>query len=130
MTIEEFKVIVIHRGIESVKKKERGAELAGGLLGFKRCGKLHTPKDFYNAVSKERAKLHDIRMKLNGSFKFKKSEEYTKQLYICLQIEWTFEMMKVAWDFEKPQRYNFTPLSSRAIIKYGEIVGIATKIDG
>lgn len=115
MTITELRDKVIKEGIKSVKATETGARRRGGIKGFEECRKLETTEDFENALNDrhiEKIKLQDI---YYGNQDQVALDNYWEHRYATLQIEYCYEILKVAW--------GNPVISARAGLKYAELTG-------
>lgn len=113
MTAEKLKNYLIGRGIESVKKTEKGGKLKGGVEGFEICRALKAPEDFQKKLSE----LWDVGQKALGNdaaFTKEKENLYCRARYQALQVEFVFERLKCAWRFPN--------VSARAALDYSEIL--------
>lgn len=121
MTLPELKTLIIEKGLESVKTtyKDDDPRQAGGIEGFNKCKELDTPTEFTEAIRESRRKEWNIRKEDEGH-----NDLYVKQRYITLQIEYVFEILKVAWNHATPKLYSFPTISARATIQYAKFVGV------
>lgn len=125
MNIIELRDKVIEMGLDSVNKtyKEDDPRRDGGIEGFNKAKELQTPDDFITIIQNSREK--EIILRNSTSLGFDKpSPLYIKQRYITLQLEYVFEIMKVAWNNSTPKLYHFKVTSARATIQYSKIVGV------
>ena len=113
MTIEELKNHLIKRGIESVKKTEKGDNQVGGIEGFEMCYALRTPEDFDKKLEKLHKEAQAILFRRPDLTK-EEQELYWRIRYQFLQVEFVFERLKCAWRFQT--------LSARAALDYSEIL--------
>lgn len=121
MNLEELKNRIIEDGLSSIKKYESGPERKGGIKGFGLCRNLNTPKDFEQALRERRENELDMQ---KSYYRISKPtiERYWEHRYSTLQIEYCFEVLKVAWNLAGITKY--PTLSARAGIKYAELVGV------
>jgi len=110
MTIQELKEKVIESGIASVKKYEKGEQREGAIEGFELCRELNTPQECEKEL-KERRKKEIFDEDLRSDTK-----KYWRYRYATLQIEYWYEILKVA--------FCYPTISARAGIRYSQIVGV------
>ena len=111
LTLEQLKKKVIENGIKSIRKHEKRQErIEGALEGFRICEKLNTPMEFEWELKKRRKE--EMKLIDDGI----STKEYWQYRYATLQIEYCFEILKVAWEFPT--------VSARAVIKYSELIGV------
>ncbi len=113
-TIIDFQAHVIKKGIESAKKRESGAELMGALEGFDLCKKLTRPEEFEEMLTKCNKEDHDVLFREDRG----RGGLYRRLRYRTLQVEWVYEIMKVAWSTIGIKVGK--SLSARAVMKYHE----------
>lgn len=121
MNLKELKNRIIEDGLESIKKHEADPERKGGIKGFGLCRDLNTPKDFEQVLKERYANELDMQMSYHKIGK-PTIERYWEHRYTTLQIEFCFEVLKVAWNLAGITKY--PTLSARAGIKYAELVGV------
>ncbi len=110
MTLEQLIVKAIEDGIKSVQEQEHDPRrLAGYLAGFEICRSLQGPKDYADVLS--------VRHREEVEFRWQNDDVEGYWEYRCatIQIEWCYEIMKVA--------LRMYPLSSRAIHYYQKVMG-------
>lgn len=106
-------------GIESVKKTEKGARRRGGILGFEMARRAISMAELEQLIQASREREHRVRERYDN--KKATLPNYWEQRYITLQLEYTYEVLKVAYHDEHGR---YPVLSARAINKYAEIVGV------
>jgi hypothetical protein len=117
MDIKQLKDKVIEQGLISVATEKEEYAREGGKEGFEICRTLNTPEDFEKNLQERRQKeLEMITSKEN-------IDTYWRYRWATLQIEYVFEIMKVAWNqINLPLKY--ATLSGRAVIAYSKILSI------
>ena len=118
MTIEELKNYLIKRGIESVKKTEKGSKRLGGIEGFEMCESLYEPAEFENKIQELNKETRSIKRRRFHLTK-EEIEQYWRITCQCRQVEFVYERLKCAW--------RFPTLSARAVLDYSEILGNESK---
>ncbi len=114
ITLQDFQLFAIKRGIESAKRDESGVELMGALEGFDVCVRLVKPEEFMEAIEKCHKEEREALQREDKG----RGGLYRRLRYKTLQVEWIFELMKVAWGTAGIKVGN--TLSSRAVMKYHE----------
>lgn len=102
--LEQFKQLVIDRGIKSAKAKETGARLEGALEGFAIARKLENLEQFDRAIKQryliEQTLRHDcLETEVEFPFCLKKdsssAENYWRYRYATLQLEYVAGILRV-----------------------------------
>ena len=102
-------------GIAEVKVTENGARRVGGILGFQICKRLLTPEEFETVLADRHQK--EVEMVFKCSKKEITTHEYWCHRYATVQVEYVWEVMKVA--------YHYPMLSARAMMRYANIIGVS-----
>lgn len=116
MDVNELKNKIIKEGIEGCKKDFNGVERDASIQGFEMCRNLKTMKDFEREIERRRKKeIEMVYENLKGEMYEKISdEEYWKHRYATIQIEYTYEILKVA--------YGYPIISARAGLRYADLL--------
>ena len=127
MTIQEFKDVVIEAGIMSVHQTEkREHRIRGCLAGFAVAKTLHSHHDFEKELLNRAIEENLLSRMASNSQKNESgrdaAERYIEFRCATLQIEYVYDRMKVAWHYN--HLHHFDSLSSRAVLHYGQIVGV------
>lgn len=113
MTVEKLKNYLIDRGIESIKRTEKGDNRVGGIEGFEMCRNLNAPEDFDKKLLELYEEGQAI-LRRRPDLTKEEMELYWRIRYQALQVEFVFERLKCAW--------RFPTLSARAVMDYSEIL--------
>lgn len=107
---------IVAKGIISVHATEtRPCRLRGCLDGFAICKRLNSVEEFESEIEAREPELQELREQLRQ--KKKSEEDYWAFRCATVQIEWTFEILKVGY----PERYK--TVSLRAKMKFYEHQG-------
>jgi hypothetical protein len=102
MNLKDFHSRIITKGIRSIKKSYAPSDpcYEGGLEGFELCKDMSTPSHYEDRILIEYQNLNNFVEEARTSKEA--AYQYKKIRYIILQIEYVYELMKVAWNNATP----------------------------